>query len=198
MKRLIRIALPIGLGLALFLQGTASAATAEISIGDNFFNPANTKVRIGDSAHWTWTGSNPHSTTSDSSMPYTWNSGSKSSGDFTKDYTIAGKFSYHCIIHGSMHGSVAVSPRVRPATGSAGQRFTIVFASAAIDGLGSTAVIQKRDPGGSFTNFNSATTGTFVKWDSTGAAPGVYAFRVILKSGTLTSLASPAKSVTVT
>jgi plastocyanin len=198
MKRLIRLAVPAGLALALFLQGSAGAATAEISIGDNFFSPANTKVKIGDSAHWTWTGSNPHSTTSDGSMPYVWDSGIKSSGDFTKAYTVAGKFSYHCNIHGSMHGSVAVAPKVGPATAPAGQRFTIRFASAAIDGMGFTAVVQKQDPGGSFANFKSATTGTFVKWDSTGAAPGVYKFRVILKSGALTSLASTAKGVTVT
>jgi len=194
---MVRLATPLAIVLALFLQSAAVAATAEVSIGDNFFNPTATRVKIGDSVHWTWTGIHNHSTTSDASMPYVWDSGIKASGDFTKAYTIAGKFTYHCSVHGSMTGSVSVAPKVKPTSGGIGTIFTITYASAPIDGLGFTVVVQRQDPGGTFTDFKTKTTGVAVKWDSTGFATGTYKFRVILKTATKTSLASQAKTVSV-
>jgi plastocyanin len=196
---MVMAGVPLAIAFALLWQAAAIAATANVTIGDNFFNPASSTVRIGDSVHWTWAGAGfaSHSTTSDSTMPYVWDSGIKASGDFTKQYTIAGKFTYHCNVHSTMHGSVAVSPKVSPTSGAAGTAFTITYASAAIDGLGFTVVVQKMNPAGSFANFKTKTTGVAVKWDSTGFAAGTYKFRVILKTATKTSQASPAKSVTL-
>ena len=197
LSRMLRLATPMAVVLVMFLQAAASAATAEVSIKDNFFDPAATKVKIGDSVHWTWAGIHNHSTTSDATMPISWDSTIKLTGDFSRLFTAAGKFTYHCNVHSSMHGAVSVAPKVSPTGGPSGTLFKITFSSVAIDGMGLTALVQKQDPGGSFVNFISKSTGVAVKWDSTGAAPGTYRFRVILKSATKTSLASPAKSVTV-
>lgn len=108
----------------------AAAATVTVNIGDNFYanSPTNTcpsppsacvtPISVGDTVHWVWTGSNPHSTTSDTGTPgvacgvstQPWDSGTHGNG-FTCNVTFntPGSFSYHCTVHPTMQGTIVVT-----------------------------------------------------------------------------------------
>jgi len=188
--------------LALFLQGSASAATLNVAVSNNFFFPQSAKIRPGDTIHWVWNGDN-HSSTSRGSMPIRWDSAIHNSG-FTYDklFKYAGTFSYFCTVHTpSMVGTVGVQPRATPTSGSVGTQFTITFASTSITGTNFQAVIQYKVPGGTtFAPYTTATTGTSVAFDSTGQPTGDYVFQVQLKNTSTgkVSLFSPSRKITVT
>ena len=65
-------------------------------------------IEVGDTVTWTWGGSNQHSTTSDDGQSDSWDSGARRTGTFAHTFEIAGTFTYHCVIHSSMHGTVIV------------------------------------------------------------------------------------------
>ncbi|HEY2798744.1 MAG TPA: hypothetical protein VGK26_12705 [Thermoanaerobaculia bacterium] len=70
-----------------------------------------TTIHVGDTVHWVWQ-SSPHSSTSDTGV---WDSDVHNQGfTFDRQFTSAGNFPYHCVIHGSpgsgMHGTVVVNP----------------------------------------------------------------------------------------
>jgi plastocyanin len=86
---------------------TAPDATIDVSIGDNFFNPAMVNIAVGDAVRWTNNGAVAHTATSDTGI---WNSGNLNSGQqFSFTFNSAGTFPYHCEIHPQMTGSVIVS-----------------------------------------------------------------------------------------
>jgi len=90
--------------------GAAPPGTAAVTIGDNFFRPAQvTLARVAGQAAvtWTWSGSDQHNVTFDAGGP---NSVTQSSGTFTRTLTDAGSFTYICTIHGRavMSGTVEV------------------------------------------------------------------------------------------
>ncbi|SPE55469.1 putative Blue (Type 1) copper domain protein [Verrucomicrobia bacterium] len=106
------------LGLAVFSLIAPSllwAATANISIGDNFFSPTATNINIGDQVKWTWIGTNFHSTTSDTGL---WDSGIHAGGNFnfTMTFPTAGNFPFHCNVHSFMTGAVTVVVASTPPT----------------------------------------------------------------------------------
>jgi plastocyanin len=67
-----------------------------------------TTIHVGDTVHWVWQGG-PHSSTSDTGV---WDSGINSQGHvFDRQFTSAGNFPYHCLVHGQMmSGTVVVNP----------------------------------------------------------------------------------------
>ena len=85
----------------------SQAAVANVSVGDDFFSPANITNNVNDEVLWTWTGSIPHSTTSNTGL---WDSGVKNGPGvtFSKTFSAAGSFPYHCTIHSFMTGSITV------------------------------------------------------------------------------------------
>jgi len=100
---------PALLGLAWWAVACplpSQAAVANVSIGDFFFNPTSSKINVNDQIRWTWTGSISHSTTSNSGL---WDSGLHGNGfTFSKTFTAAGSFPYHCTLHASMTGAITV------------------------------------------------------------------------------------------
>ena len=88
---------------------TPPPGAQEVSIGDNFFDPRDLTINVGDTVTWTNNGSNPHTTTSDTGV---WNSDSEfplplamQPGDqFSFTFTQAGTFPYFCEIHGAAGG----------------------------------------------------------------------------------------------
>jgi len=194
----------MGLVLALFFQGNASATpvTKNVSIVDNAFSPTSIKIKIGDSILWTNTGDNTHSATSNNNTGLSlFDSGFLSHNQtFTFLFPYSGKFTYFCQVHTFMTASVSVAPKAGPTSGPAGTLFRITFSTVSITGSDFTAIIQMAPAGGSFQPFATATTGTLVKWDSTGAALGDYLFRVQLHriSTNNSSSFSPSKTVTIT
>lgn len=91
----------------------ANATIHNVSAGDNFFSPASVSAVIGDTIRWNYSGSNPHTTTSQT-VPggaASWNANlNSSSTSFDYKVTVAGSYTYFCSIHGvMMSGSITVS-----------------------------------------------------------------------------------------
>jgi plastocyanin len=113
MKSFVQRLLPLLAGLC-FIQDSFSptlAATTSVTVGDNFFSPANVTINVNDMVQWNWSMSevNPHSTTSTSS-PSLWNSGIGTQPfSFSHAFPSAGVFPYWCSVHTfTMTGAVTV------------------------------------------------------------------------------------------
>ena len=93
--------------LALSAAPTALAAvTHAVSLGDDFFSPSSLTIDPNDQVKWTWAGFHSHDTVSYSGL---WDSGVMGTGStYTKTFTTAGTFPYHCTIHVLMTASLTV------------------------------------------------------------------------------------------
>lgn len=97
-------------------------ANANATIRDFTYSPATISISVGGQVTWSNNGPSVHTTTSDGGL---WNSGSLSApsgggggygggggslgGTFSRVFTQAGTYDYHCSIHPEMKGSVVVS-----------------------------------------------------------------------------------------
>ena len=80
---------------------------ATVSLGDDFFSPASLTVSPGATVTWTNNGKHPHTVTSDTGL---WDSGTLKSGQsFSFTFQSPGTYTYNCVFHGGMVGTVAVS-----------------------------------------------------------------------------------------
>ncbi len=97
------------------LSGRA-ATTAEVTIVDFAFHPANITIKVGDTVKWTNTGATAHTTTGGTIIGGVrhpdgqWDSGSLATGQtFSHTFTKAGDYPYYCNFHfTSMVGTVTV------------------------------------------------------------------------------------------
>jgi plastocyanin len=199
-------ALPVAVLAVLFMQSSALAATVSIQASNSgtsyFFSPQTARVPQGSTAQWTNTGTVSHTSTSDTSMPISWDSGTLPVGSmFSFTFSAAGKYSYHCNFHQGlgMIGTISVPVKASPSSGPAGTVFTITVATANATG---TFVydIQKKVPGGSFQNWKTGITAKSASFDSTGLATGTYQFRARLRDTATAkmTLYSAGKSISVT
>ena len=94
---------------ATFTATGVAGTGANVSIGDNFYNPVSVAVSTGESVLWEWTGDNPHTVTFDD-MNIT-SSSTQTSGTFTATFPNSGTFTYFCSVHGRtvMSGQVVVN-----------------------------------------------------------------------------------------
>jgi plastocyanin len=80
--------------------------SSSVAVEDNQYTPKDVAVAVGTTVTWTWGGGySAHSVTFDdgSGQPSTM------TGTFAKTFNTAGKFNYHCTVHGTaMSGSVTV------------------------------------------------------------------------------------------
>ena len=94
--------------------------TNSVTVGNNFYSPADVNVGINTTVTWTWAdGATEHSVT------FNDNGGSsprQSSGTFQRTFAAAGTYTYFCTVHGAgvMHGSVTVAGT--PGGGGSGGR----------------------------------------------------------------------------
>lgn len=200
MLRLARRASVLGLLLSLFIQGNALAAT-NVSMTNFVFTPKNAAVLIGGTVHWTNDSGSSHTSTSDTPLSL-WDSGTvQGGGSFDFVFTAGGQYRYHCTFHqaNGMTGAISVKIKAGPPSGPAGTKFTVMVASINAPN-GFVYDIQRKDPGGNWMNWMMNVTAKSVQWDSTGFAPGNYAFRSRLHntSNGATSGYSAAKAVMVT
>lgn len=80
---------------------------ATVSVGDNTFSPTTLSVAAGTSVVWTNSGRRPHTVTSDAGL---WDSGMLSSGQaYSFTFQAPGTFSYTCLYHAGMAGTVVVT-----------------------------------------------------------------------------------------
>jgi plastocyanin len=76
------------------------------TLGNRAFAPDDVEVAVGGTVTWVNNDRTSHTSTSNQSG---WDSGSIAPGrQFSKTYTAAGTFSYHCAIHPGMVGTVTV------------------------------------------------------------------------------------------
>ena len=87
--------------------GGGSMANA-VSIGNNFYSPSSTTVPVGTTVTWTWdAGDVVHTVTFDADT--TIMSPFQSTGSYSRNFSAAGTYHYHCSIHGfAMTGVVTV------------------------------------------------------------------------------------------
>jgi plastocyanin len=106
---------------------SGQAAVANVNILDAAFSPANTTINTHDQVTWTWTGTLPHSTTSQTGV---WNSTVVSPPhSFSWTFTNAGNYPYICLNHG-FTGSVTVqSVNVPPSVAITSPTNGAVFAA---------------------------------------------------------------------
>ncbi len=98
----------LGLCMALFSLPMSAVAqtTHDVTVGNNFFSPANLTIQVGDTVRWTNPADNGpvHNVTGD-----TFSSVTAESFTFQMTFTQAGVESYLCTIHpGSMQGSITI------------------------------------------------------------------------------------------
>ena len=112
-KRLFHSAL-CGLGIATFSWSLPTlGVNANINIVNFAFSPSTANIVVNDTVTWTWVGS-PHTTTSDTGL---WDSGVFGAGHtFSRTFTSAGTFPFHCTIHPFMTGSINVQSVNMPPT----------------------------------------------------------------------------------
>lgn len=85
--------------------GGTAPTSANVSVGDNFFDPTATTIAAGGQVTWTWAGSASHNVTFSTGS----NSATQTSGTFNRTFPTAGTFNYQCTVHGaSMSGTVTV------------------------------------------------------------------------------------------
>jgi plastocyanin len=98
--------LALAASLALLRPLGGWTATTPVSVGDDFFSPADVTINQNDTVQWTWTGFIDHSSTSDTGL---WDSGITGHGStFSFQFTSAGGFPYHCNVHSFQTGTVTV------------------------------------------------------------------------------------------
>ncbi len=183
------------------LAAPVVAATAEVKIIDNKFDPENVQVAVGGTVHWSSDGtSKPHNVTQEAKI---FTSGAPTSNpiDFSRTFS-AGTFPYFCFNHGSKGGlgmAGVVEVPVTVVSDPEGLAFTVIWATGATN-TGSKHDIQFR-----------IGSGTWKKWKTnTAALKGVfgkdnqpvrvvsgktYSFRARSKKGDAASEWSPSTSI---
>ena len=88
--------------------GPSGGVANSVTVGNNFYNPANLSVATGAKVTWQWAmGDMEHTVTFDDAAP---GSPRQSSGTFERTFSTAGTYTYFCQVHGRavMSGSVTV------------------------------------------------------------------------------------------
>lgn len=95
----------------------AGGPTASVAIQDNGYAPSVITIQVGTRVIWTNNGTSIHSVTSDSTgfdsgslaPPKANPSGGMTNGDlFQVTFATPGTYTYHCIYHAAMHGTITV------------------------------------------------------------------------------------------
>jgi plastocyanin len=169
--------------------GPTSARAGTVTVMGMMFMPGTVSTTRGGSVTWTNQDSLAHTVTSDQGL---WDSGTKLPGaTYTRTFTSAGTFAYHCNIHPEMHGKVSVP---LSATGSPSKGYKLTWATAKGAG-GITYDVQTRLGAGKWVSLKAATTGTHAKLDP--AKAGKYSIRARTGKGSARSGWSPTVTVTI-
>jgi plastocyanin len=103
-KLLVAPLLAAALVVALLASANAMAASASVSVKDNFFSPKSKSVKKGTTVKWSWAGRAPHNVTFN-----TVHSSTKTKGSYSLKFNRKGSFSYRCTIHTGMTGTIKVT-----------------------------------------------------------------------------------------
>ena len=113
MKRQKLLSLVLGLAVVAGCSKSTTApgggpppgSSSNVTVGNNFFQPSAITVAPGTTVKWTWAGGVSHDVTFDDGTK----SATQSSGTYSRTFSTAGVYHYHCTIHGTMmSGTVTV------------------------------------------------------------------------------------------
>jgi plastocyanin len=182
MKKLFASLAVLAAAAALLVpSGPAEARPASVTVADMAFSAASVTVAVGESVTWTFEDPVSHTSTSDQGF---WDSGTRSGGaTYSRAFTSAGTFAYHCTIHPMMRGKVSVAVAVK------GHRIT--WASARTAGL--TYDVQTKLGSGRWVTLQSGTATTSAKL----AKKGTYLVRARTDQGSSRSGWSPTVAVSI-
>jgi plastocyanin len=96
-------------------QTNPGSTSTSITVGNNFFDPTSTTIPVNTKVNWTWNacGGDGYGGQTCTSHGIVFDdgtaSGSQSEGSWSRTFTTAGTFKYHCSVHGSaMSGAIVV------------------------------------------------------------------------------------------
>lgn len=107
-SRTVAPGLKMSLLALLFLSSAALAQTTHVvTVGDNFFSPANLTIQVGDTVEWrNAAGGMAHNVTANDGS---FASATATSFTFSRTFTTAGSVNYYCTVHpGTMTGVITV------------------------------------------------------------------------------------------
>jgi plastocyanin len=108
LRKLSAVAVAVSLAAAVAVVPAQAGSTKTVSVKNNSFSPASVSIKKGGKVTWKWTeGRVPHNVTPASGAGSA--TSSKKGFTFTKTFSKAGTFKYHCTIHSSMKMTVKVS-----------------------------------------------------------------------------------------
>jgi plastocyanin len=175
---------------ALVPSGVAEArAGASVTVANMAFGPASVTVGLGERVTWTFQDATAHTSTSDQGF---WDSGTKSGGAaYSRAFTSAGTFAYHCTIHTMMRGKVAV-----PVTASGSPNAGWKFRWSTKKGKGGiTFDVQTRLGSGKWVSLKAGVTSATAKFNP--AKAGNYSVRARTVKGASRSGWSPTTTVPI-
>lgn len=188
-----RRAMPIFALATLLLTAPVSAAERTVDVQEYSFAPGGVTAALGDQVTWVNKGDQDHTSTR-SAFP-SWSLSVSLGDSASRTFRQSGTFAYICNIHHSMHGTVKVPAQASPSGGGTSTTFTIRVASVEASS-GSTYVIQRKAPGGTFKTWKTTTHQTVAFKSS---VKGKWTFRSQIKklSNGQGSAFSPSASVTI-
>ena len=91
-------------------QTEQAKATITIPAGDPYygtstFTPGNVTIAVGGTVTWSNKDGQAHNSTSDGGL---WMQDIAAGGEFTRTFSTAGTFAFHCAIHAGMAGTITV------------------------------------------------------------------------------------------
>lgn len=91
--------------------GSAVVIKIDGAFGNYKFDPGTMTVKVGTKVTWMNVSSSPHTVTSDSGAPASFDSSAvdASTGTFSFTFTKAGTYNYHCNFHPYMHATITVT-----------------------------------------------------------------------------------------
>lgn len=81
---------------AAFATTDVNAETWNVTIGDNFYEPNDLTIQVGDTVRWTYSGSMRHDVTADDGS---FASPTSSSIDYQRTFNSVGEILYYCTVH---------------------------------------------------------------------------------------------------
>ena len=105
-RRIALLLVALLTGFVLLPAPALAQTTHIVTVGDNFFNPSNLTIQVGDSVEWrNATGGNSHNVTANNGS---FASSTSSSFTFTRAFTASGTTNYRCTVHSGMTGVITV------------------------------------------------------------------------------------------
>lgn len=159
------LAITAALLLSLATASPAGAATVEVQVKDNFFDPAVRRLAApGDVVRWRNVGGASHTSTGNAPLGYWASPTIAPGGTYQRRFIAAGSYGYFCQFHSGMVGTVKVPVRAAPTAGTTATSFVITWAS--VSGVAGVRryQVQRKAPGAT----------TWSLWRSTTSASGTF------------------------